>query len=820
MTWLKGTIEEFKGGSGQHADRRKIRTRPEQRWDELYYFTLPFARAAGYSDDELAHGMTIEFEPDPRAAQPRVLRFKPREGRPDVHPATPSVPRPASTPAPTFLNPYHFIPLQAPAPESLEDADEILERGTLHDRFGSAPGGAPRYSGRVVCRLETEGPLVIGAEQSKADDESEREVHPFGLPDPEAPEDPYRRAPMIPGSALRGLISSLVEAASCSTMRVLGDRTFTRRAELGPESLSAMGQVVEEGGVLKLRPLTLSVQEMTHQGEKATRERCRVLLNAYRFDHGAKRTVYSTGTFLDLARPVSGSSSRQEYWYLKLQAADWHWKPRGDSQFLLGLISDEGPIPQSDWEALDPSQQALYTRGLLFVLGIEEPGKAGNLPPDKKHEYFLPFPDDAKKMPLLEIPEAVLERFRSLARASEEIDRGGGGGEYPFLPAGREREKGGVEVRAGDLVYYGQDDEKRLNHLSFSSTWRRPVEGSLYGVLEQRVSPHLVPLSAQRQQLTLAERLFGFVEDQGKRALAGRLRFAHALVESERPEDGWYAPPVTLKILAAPKPPSAALYFGNMGYQGRRQLDLRKHTPQGRKVYLHHPKKDVEAGCYASSDPGDKRKLKARVRTLRAETRFLFHVDFENLSAEELGHLLYALRPTKEFRHKLGMGKPLGLGTVRIDPLALAWRDREGGYAPDALFAGKYRWIETPVDPGEWGRLPPPLAERYRHEAEASGAGDAAPAPGLPRIEALREAVRKRIPERVRYALELLGNPSEVNHPVTYPLLLDQREGEHFQWFVRNDKERELQKAMGPIVPGKELPHLERYGPRPPRPRR
>jgi hypothetical protein len=321
-----------------------------------------------------------------------------------------------------------------------------------------------------------------------------------------------------------------------------------------------------------------------------------------------------------------------------------------------------------------------------------------------------------------------------------------------------------------------------------------------------------------RLRLTLAEQLFGFVERDGKRALAGHLRFAHALVEStegEPPEGGWYGPPVTLKILAAPKPPSPALYFGNEGYLAKRELDLGKHVPQGRKVYLHHRREDIERGSYESAQPEDKRKLKARVRPLRGRTRFLFHVDFENLTQEKLGFLLYALRPVEAFRHKLGMGKPLGLGRVRIDPLALAWRDRLGGYGPEALFARKVRWIESPGGAETWRSLPVSLSRRYRHEAEAAGAEDAAPPADRPRMEELRQKVRDKIPETVRYALELLGNPEEVRFPVTYPVRVGQGEGEHFQWFVQNDKNE--RKALAPVHPQRGLPTLERYTPPPPR---
>ncbi|HET9212193.1 MAG TPA: RAMP superfamily CRISPR-associated protein [Thermoanaerobaculia bacterium] len=566
MDWLKGTIEEYKGGRPEHQEMRKIRTHPDQAWEELHFFRLSWARRAGYPDTELEAGRTIEFEPDLHASRPQVLRFRPYRAGAHSDP-------PRREPTRTFLNPYHFVPL-APPP-SLTDAETVVQ-GTLHDRFdGHGESGPRRYSGRVVCRLETEGPVVLGAEQPHVDHDADRErvIQPFGMPDPEAPDDPYRRTPMIPGSTLRGMISAIFEAASCSTLRVLADGAF----------------------------------------------QCR----------------------------------------------------------------------------------------------------------------------DATRKKVL-------------------------------------------------------------------------IPGSIHTAVAT-VSPDLIPLHAGRTRLTLAEQVFGFVEQGGdQRALAGRLRFAHALVESQAPDGGWYDEPVLLKILDAPKPPSPALYFGNQGYLSKEKLDLTRHSPQGRKLYLHHRKGEIEA-CRYESQRQDRMKQKAIVRPLRTRTSFLFHVDFGNLTSEELGYLLYALRPTPEFRHKLGMAKPLGLGRVRIDPLALGFIDRRHGYSSGSLFGPKYHGLESRLEAAAWRNLSPELASRYRYEAEAAAAPE--PAQHFPTLAGLAEMVRQEIPQNVRFALELIGDPGKVDVEVSYPVLRGQDpETEHFKWFVANDKREK--KPLPALKPGEGLPVLVRYDPR------
>lgn len=807
MSWIEGTIVEFGGDNPRHRELRKVKTHPNQDWNDQYFFHLSQARRAGYPDSALAGGCRIRFEADEsEPGRPRVKSFPPY-----------TAPQ-AATPVNGFLNPYHFIALRAPAPESLPKAASYLEEEPLHDRFAPAEsateeGLGPRYSGRLLCRVTTEGPVVVGSTQERpgGDAEAETTVAPFELPDPEAPEDESRRRPAIPGSTLRGLLSSLVEAASSSALRVLGDPTFTRRADLGKESLSAVGRLEEHGGTLRLRPLTLSLQEMTRQSAQDRRppkERCRVFLKGY--ERKGNRTVARRGTFLERRRPASHSSSCQDFWYLDLDKTRWH----GSRGLTLGLVTDEDPIPEAEWAGRPAAEKGRYTRGVLLVLGLDG-SKADNLPPGKRYEQFLPFPEPAETTDAaagtLRIPDEVFEEFRTLLKNSHELPRGGVVKDLPYLHKDRERpDKGPPEPAAGDLVYFETDPETRApSRLSYSAVWRRPVQGTSLHQAVGLVAADLLPFQSGRERLTVAERMFGFVEADGPRALAGRVRVAHGLALGEAPEGGWYEGATTLKILASPKPPSPALYFGNHGYLEKRRLDLSEHPPQGRKVYLHHREPDVDGRSYETGEPDKKRNLKMRVTPLRKGTEFLAHLDFVNLAAEELGWLLYAARPTPEFRHKLGLGKPLGLGRVRIDPVAFAFLDRLGVYGRDGLFRDRYASVEALAEVPGPEELPPFIARRYREETKALTAGAARREP-FPAFEDLHRAAREAVPEEVRWALELLGDPSRVSAEVTYPVLLGQGvEGEHFHWFVEND--RRHKKPLPAIALGNSLPLLERY---------
>jgi CRISPR-associated protein (TIGR03986 family) len=140
-----------------------------------------------------------------------------------------------------------------------------------------------------------------------------------------------------------------------------------------------------------------------------------------------------------------------------------------------------------------------------------------------------------------------------------------------------------------------------------------------------------------------------------------------------------------LDELGAPHPTCIPFYLksgGNTntsvsGYD-EADVDLR-----GRKFYLHAPERlKDEDKPYAPVGSSRIKKTK-RNKTVEAlfpadggneiptsetdRTQFHFTVDFTNLTAYELGLLCYTLELEDNLFHHIGMGKPLGLGTVKIE---------------------------------------------------------------------------------------------------------------------------------------------------------
>ena len=353
-------------------------------------------------------------------------------------------------------------------------------------------------------------------------------------------------------------------------------------------------------------------------------------------------------------------------------------------------------------------------------------------------------------------------------------------------------------------------DEKRSSR---SLSWRRQA-GTSWDWF-RAIDPNLLPMHGERTQVTLAEQLFGFADagtdgrdpvDKSPKdpkveppvaALAGRLRFSTGrwiAVGNNKIEHAWEKELVTLPILGSPKPPSPRLYFRRKSPSagvGKKELPrvIQKNgdiQPQGRKMYLIHEDRlaaNTKLDVYKTKSPRENLKQKARVKPLRQGQTFEFTIRFDNLSSRELGLLLLTLKPNAGFLHRLGMGKPLGMGVVELQPQTVELIDRQCRYAADDLFAERVHHTWTYGDPN-WTEIV---------------------AAARSKIDAKRLAV-----------IELLGDPkSTKGHRVAYPCVdgAEGSEAELFQWHMENEKSGQPQ-SLPPT--SNKLPTLKTVPPKPP----
>ncbi len=163
--------------------------------------------------------------------------------------------------------------------------------------------------------------------------------------------------------------------------------------------------------------------------------------------------------------------------------------------------------------------------------------------------------------------------------------------------------------------------------------------------------------------LCISCRLFGMMQSGQSNGgvFLGKVNIGDALVYEDSLH---YYKPIYTAVLDSPKPRHTAFY-----------LDSQRRYIAGRKFYFHHDEEPrIENRLLEiRSKPGEYRNQ--YIEPLASGTEFSARIDFTNLEADEFAALMLAIALHPDMRHKIGYGKPIGLGTVRIDAIELALVD-------------------------------------------------------------------------------------------------------------------------------------------------
>ena len=233
-------------------------------------------------------------------------------------------------------------------------------------------------------------------------------------------------------------------------------------------------------------------------------------------------------------------------------------------------------------------------------------------------------------------------------------------------------------MQDGDPLFYLLDEHGELIFFGPTQMFRLPYDK---GILE------FIPYHLRKESTTdMAEAMFGYVKSEqmpyGKsRAYAGRVFFSDALAlpgQDKLMSDDIITP----QILSSPKPSTFQHYLVQPDEAARDRAELRHYASdtviRGHKLYWHRKVVEPKDYTYQGSqeDIEQHKKQLTGIQPVRPGARFAFRVYFENLTDEELGALLWALELPAGCAHKLGMGKPLGLGSARVKVTSLRLTDR------------------------------------------------------------------------------------------------------------------------------------------------
>ncbi|GAB4336709.1 MAG: TIGR03986 family CRISPR-associated RAMP protein [Calditrichia bacterium] len=149
--------------------------------------------------------------------------------------------------------------------------------------------------------------------------------------------------------------------------------------------------------------------------------------------------------------------------------------------------------------------------------------------------------------------------------------------------------------------------------------------------------------------------------------------------------------PRYLKTLNNPKPSSYQLYLEQKKGEPLKDyfVDPKREKARiaGRKFYWH--KRGTINSIFAEGEEVN-RKVQSKARPLAPNHVFEFSIGFNGLTAAEVGALLWAIKPWPESCWKIGAGKPLGMGSVEVS-IQKAFIEKEDGSRYKSLLPGKDR---------------------------------------------------------------------------------------------------------------------------------
>ena len=539
--------------------------------------------------------------------------------------------------------PYNFVPL----PEKVVTVSEPPN----HDHYEG-------HTGFIECELETKSPLYIRGMLSQTTFEAAGDKPFHELSDQQKQERANffmirANEPVIPGSSLRGLIRSMVEVVGYGKVQPVSNDPLTYRAVGDTTSLGETyrSRLFHDDGKKHYTPRMQAGFLVRHQGGWAIRP--------------ATKTNQSTFARIpiDLIPP---SQSLQPWFTSKNAFSIWVKPGKYDYQPVRRRFLHFKFLPI---EEASPSPCSCFQEAVLVYSGSMN---------KKKYEAVV-FPPDPNAT-LIQIDEELIRLYREQITPEQQKLLG----------------ESGVLVENQPVFYLIENG--RL--IFFGHTW-------MFRIPYPKTPLDFVPEPLRREaDLDLAEAIFGYTKSNaipfGKaRACAGRVFISDATLESHQ-QDVWLTTKpemIVPKILSSPKPTTFQHYLVQDDAAAHDKKNLKHYasaTPaetvlRGHKFYWHKgavKRQDIE--LEANKDRQKLIKQLTGIKPLRAGVKFRFRIFFENLSDIELGALLWVLDLPEGCCHSLGMGKPLGMGAVRITP-KLWLGDRHLRYS--RLFEDNH-WLE------------------------------------------------------------------------------------------------------------------------------
>lgn len=524
------------------------------------------------------------------------------------------------------IAPYNFVELPDRVVEVTED---YLPKSNCYD--------PKRHTGKIDCTLTTSSPLYIRCglttEEFK-DGKEAKDLPDFFYTNPTA----ETQQPVIPGSSLRGMLRTLVEIISFSKIERVSDRQhFFFRAVATTENDDSLAQAYKK----YINPQKVKAGYLQKEGDRWFVCPAKSLIKDVTFAW-VKEEDLSTVDFPKLIKmdepgylaqhiPVSfkkiNKNKNNRYFAEDVSPPNTH--PMNN-----GMLVSSGNMKQSD----DSSKKTTRRNHCIVFQQSPSPNR-------------------------LEIDPIAVEHYCDALTDFQKSN--------PF-----DSNLGVLQDSLPIFYCQPQPNEKVITLFGHSPNFRIPYSHQGDGKAASAVD--FIPYGlGKSDKIDLADAIFGFIKDkqlgeEQAKARSGRVFISDAICKQTTRDDIWLTGnTITPKILASPKPTTFQHYLVQTSHA---KNDLKHYASKpdedtiirGHKLYWHKG----SSPAIKHENPDDVSDTqKTEIKPIKPGVDFQFTIYFDNLTHVELGALLWVLDIAKneKYRLSLGMGKPLGMGAVKIE---------------------------------------------------------------------------------------------------------------------------------------------------------
>lgn len=273
--------------------------------------------------------------------------------------------------------------------------------------------------------------------------------------------------------------------------------------------------------------------------------------------------------------------------------------------------------------------------------------------------------------------------------------------------AKKQKLNNGVKFSNGLPIFYTLNKDGKVKSIGHCKMHRIPYHYEIGNY-------HHIPEKLQTSNLDISSSIFGSYlennthEDSKVCHRPGKISVHDAYMDHQTEV---FLGQRQLKVLGSPNPTSFQLYLNQPGEGSSYKVDKKKMKHwgsddafiRGYKQYWHRiTKENVNHDPFVKENGKYVPRINEKVyphpiKALKEGNTFKSKIRFKNLTAIELGALLSVIELPEGCNHKLGMAKPLGLGSVQIDLESLTIQDTAERYKK--VFANDLKsWHEPNLD--------------------------------------------------------------------------------------------------------------------------